>query len=79
LTFVILIILLLESQTSKIFATIYYVDATNGDDNNSGTSPATAWKTIDHVNDEMEYGVISNGDDILFKRGSMDKERWYIK
>lgn len=30
----------------------YYVDATNGKDSNNGTSPETAWQTIDRVNQE---------------------------
>ena len=47
------------------FATNYYVDATNGNDNNSGLSPSTAWKTINKVNN---YSFAS-GDIISFKRG----------
>ena len=44
--------------------TTYYVDATNGDDNNNGTSPATAWQTIDKINQQ----TLTAGDSILFKR-----------
>ena len=48
-------------------AITYYVDATNGDDNNNGTSPQTAWKTIDKVNNAL----IIAGDSVLFKRGEV--------
>jgi len=45
--------------------TTYYVDATLGDNSNSGTSEGQAWKTISKVN-----GVsFSPGDIIRFKRG----------
>lgn len=47
---------------------IYYVDATMGQDTNNGTSPETAWKSIDRVNQE----VFQPGDQILFKAG----EEW---
>lgn len=43
----------------------YYVDATNGKDNNNGTSPETAWQTLERVNQE----VFQPGDQILFKAG----------
>ena len=43
----------------------YYVDATNGKDSNNGTSPETAWQTIDRVNKEKFWP----GDQILFKAG----------
>ena len=45
----------------------YYVDATNGNDNNSGSSPNQAWKTIGKVN-SMTF---QTGDDIYFKRGGI--------
>ena len=32
------------------WAATYYVDATNGNDNNDGLSLSTAWKTIAKVN-----------------------------
>ena len=46
-------------------ATNYYVDATNGDDSNEGTSPSTAWQTLSKVSGSS----FSPGDSILFKRG----------
>ena len=47
--------------------TSYYVDATNGNDSNSGTSPATAWKSLTKVSNSS----FSPGDSILFKRGEI--------
>ena len=41
----------------------YYVDATNGNDNNSGLSPSSAWKTIAKVNSSN----FNPGAQILFK------------
>jgi len=43
----------------------YYVDATGGNDGDTGLSPGNAWQTIGHVNAQ----AFSPGDSILFKRG----------
>ncbi len=45
--------------------TTYYLNATGGNDTNSGLSTATAWQTLDRLNSE----VFGAGDQILFKRG----------
>ena len=47
-------------------ATTYYVDncVTPGSDLNTGTSPATAWRTVAHVNAQ----TFNPGDSILFQR-----------
>jgi len=45
----------------------YYVDATGGNDANSGTSPSQAWQTIQKVN----QATFAPGDSILFKRGEV--------
>lgn len=50
--------------------TTYYVDSTNGNDTNAGTSPFSAWKTISKVNNHE----FKPGDSILFKRGEMWRE-----
>jgi hypothetical protein len=50
--------------------TTYYVDATNGNDNNSGISQAAPWKTIAKVNSSS----FQPGDSILFKRGDVWRE-----
>ena len=44
---------------------IYYVDATNGNDNYSGLTQALAWKTITKVN----AATLIHGSTVLFKRG----------
>ena len=68
-------IILLIMMTSQIFAgTVYYVDATNGNDNYNGTSPSTAWKTILKVNSSQFIA----GDSILFKKGEQWREQLYI-
>lgn len=43
----------------------YYVDATGGNDSNTGLSPAQAWQTIGKVNGE----TFLPGDQVVFKRG----------
>src|ERR1700674_522139 len=47
-------------------ATIYYVDASSGDDSNSGLSSASPWKTLAKVN----ATVFWPSDKILFRSGS---------
>jgi Right handed beta helix region len=46
-------------------AATYYIDSSAPNDSNSGTSPATAWKTLAKVNATS----FAPGDSILFKRG----------
>jgi hypothetical protein len=53
--------------TSFSFAANYYVDATNGNDNNSGKTPEKAWQSIGKVNGV----VLVAGDSVLFKRGEV--------
>jgi hypothetical protein len=50
---------------------IYHIDATSGDDDNDGLTPATAWQTIAKVNASSFVA----GDQILFKRGEIWRER----
>ncbi len=52
-------------------ATEYFVDATGGDDSNSGRSPTLAWQTIGKVNGESYIPT----DRILFKRGEVWREK----
>jgi len=47
--------------------TNYYVNASNGDDTNTGTSPAQAWATLNKVNQQ----VFKPGEHILFKAGTV--------
>lgn len=48
------------------FATDYYISNT-GNDRGNGTSPATAWRSIERLN--AAFSIIKPGDNILFKRG----------
>jgi hypothetical protein len=47
----------------------YYVDAVNGDNNNSGISATSAWKTLDKVSNSS----FKPGDKILFRAGQVFK------
>ncbi len=49
------------------FSTTYYLDATNGNDFNSGTSPEKAWKNIK----KLISFKFKPGDKIAFKRGEI--------
>ena len=57
---------LLALSIPAAYATNYYV-APTGNDGNNGTSEATAWKTIDRVN--QSAFTFQPGDKILFQRG----------
>ena len=54
-----------EASTFNTIGTVYYVDNLEGDDTNPGTSPATAWQTLDKINNNE----FDPGDAILFKAG----------
>jgi hypothetical protein len=54
--------------TAPSTAPTYYVDSDNGDDANTGTSEAEAWKTLGKANQTP----LAPGDRLLFKRGG----RW---
>lgn len=43
----------------------YYLDAVNGNDDNDGKSPSTAWKTITRLNKQY----LRKGDTVLFHAG----------
>lgn len=62
-----LLILSILVSTSINAQNTYYVDTTNGNDNNNGITTGTAWKTITKVNQQN----FSAGDSILFKRGEI--------
>lgn len=44
----------------------YYIDSVNGNDSNTGTSPKSAWQSLEKVNET----VFQPGDKLLFKSGS---------
>ncbi len=50
----------------EISGTAYYV-SNDGDDNNDGKSPQTAWKTLNKVT----AASVVEGDGVLFKRGDL--------
>jgi hypothetical protein len=69
----ILTILAVLVMCSASWAATYYVDATNGNDSNTGTSPIQAWRTLSKVNGQ----TFNAGDYIYFKRGEAWNETLY--
>jgi hypothetical protein len=65
-----LLSLVAGDQPAQATGTNYYVDATGGDDDNSGTTTVAPWETIAKVNSSS----FSPGDSILFKRGETWEE-----
>jgi hypothetical protein len=55
-----------SSTTVKVAGTSYYV-ANDGNDNNDGLTPATAWATMDKV----DHADLKYGDGVFFKRGDL--------
>lgn len=58
---------LADDPAGPASGTVYYVDDANGDDANDGTSPQTAWRTLNKVN----ATVFQPGDAILFRAGGV--------
>jgi len=59
---------ILNSKDSlKIKGTTYYVSSRNGNDNNDGLSPETAWATADAI--DVNSYMFEKGDAVLFERG----------
>lgn len=58
----------------KASAATYYVDATGGNDSNSGVSTSQAWKTISKVNSSS----FIPGDSVLFKKGEVWREQLVV-
>lgn len=50
--------------------TLYYI-SNNGDDNNDGKSPETAWRTLGKLKDEAVISSLKKGDAVLLERGSI--------
>ncbi len=55
------------SQSEKNKNTTYYVDSQNGNDNNNGLSPETAWRSLAKAGEHMYQA----GEKLLLKRGSV--------
>ena len=56
------------------YATNYFVDASNGNDNKTGTSPITAWRSISKINNSS----FLPGDSILFLRNEIWREQLIV-
>ncbi|HKJ34182.1 MAG TPA: hypothetical protein VKA34_20285, partial [Balneolales bacterium] len=56
----------LHQKISAKARTIYYVNSKTGNDENSGTSKASAWKSLEKVNSM----IFKPGDKILFRAGT---------
>ena len=52
----------------------YFLDAVNGDDSHDGTSPETAWKTLEKLSNVR----LGPGDVVLFKAGDVFRGRFYL-
>jgi len=59
-----------KDEDLNITGTTYYVSP-NGDDFNDGTTPETAWKTIDNVSVNVNGYLLEEGDAVLFERGDV--------
>lgn len=67
--------LIVGSMTSALGAS-YHVDSGNGNDENDGLSPKTAWSTLEKASGSGRY---KGGDRILLKRGSTFKGKLALK
>ncbi len=56
-----------EAAQDRTEPAAFYVDGDNGDDNADGTTPETAWKTLERL---QEAGPFLPGDQILLKAGT---------
>ncbi len=68
LAFVVTVVSIITWASVSAYAAIYYVDASEGNDSNSGTSSAQAWKSLSKVTNS----TFSPGDSVLLKRS----EKW---
>lgn len=57
---------MLVAAATSLGAATYYVDSSNGNDTNAGTSPGAAWQSLAKVN---SVSAFDPGDSILFVRG----------
>lgn len=64
---VLLAFVLIMNISEKIHAATYYISSSSGNNSASGTSPETAWKTLDKL--YSEWDIIGPGDRILLRRG----------
>ena len=67
-----LLLLFFYSFNSKVYASVYYVSSSKGDDGRSpreAQDASTPWRSLGRVNAAM--GVLRAGDQVLFKRGEV--------
>ncbi len=60
-----ILFLLFVACPQNAFSTEYYINADTGNDENTGTSPETPWKTLDKAN----KANLQPGDKLLFAAG----------
>jgi hypothetical protein len=60
-------VILLVAATVGVSAAEYHVDSRSGDDAGDGTTPGTAWRSLEKVNGTL----FQPGDRVLFHRGSV--------
>jgi len=60
---------------AQVSGTVFYVDSRGGNDANTGTTPAAAWKTLDKVN----ATTFEPGDQILLKSSSVFRGQLWPK
>jgi hypothetical protein len=63
-------ILMMLGLTEVASGTTYYVSSSLGNDANNGTSTATPWQTLGHVNGQ----TFQPGDSVLLRRGDVWNE-----
>lgn len=64
-----------SNQIKPILTRVFYIDSNQGNDDNSGLSETSAWKTISMI----ENTKLLPGDTLKFKRGSYFNTALYIK
>ena len=62
-----LLLVLAAAAAQVATAATWYVDSNGGDDSAAGSSPETAWRSLERVNSAL----LSPGDKVLFKRGGL--------
>ncbi|MCC6143063.1 MAG: right-handed parallel beta-helix repeat-containing protein, partial [Candidatus Hydrogenedentes bacterium] len=68
-----LLMLLYCLMAAAAYPATYYIDSATGRDTAAGTSPATAWRTLNRVNGL----VLKPGDTVLLRRGGLWREKMY--
>ena len=70
---------IIESENTYIespYGKTYYISSLNGNDENDGLSPESAWRTLEKINSD---GTLCENDYVLFERGSLFRDRIWLK